>query len=63
MKLEGRLREVAELLSKGLTFQQVADSLHLSRHTIHDYATRIYSKLGIHSRLELAVLWHTGKIS
>ena len=47
---------VAELVACGLTNQEVAARLYLSRHTIDFHLREIYSKLGIDSRVKLARL-------
>jgi DNA-binding CsgD family transcriptional regulator len=48
---EGR---VAELVAAGSTNREVADALFLSIHTVEANLKRIYRKLGIRSRTELA---------
>jgi len=45
---------VAELVAAGGTNREVADALFLSVHTIEANLKRIYRKLGIRSRTELA---------
>lgn len=47
---------IAELVATGLTNQEVAARLYLSRHTIDFHLRAIYSKLGIDSRVKLARL-------
>ena len=47
---------IAELVASGLTNQEVAARLYLSRHTIDFHLREIYSKLGIDSRVKLARL-------
>jgi DNA-binding CsgD family transcriptional regulator len=44
---------VAELLASGLTYQQTADALFVSPKTVQWNVSKIYRKLGIHSRAEL----------
>ena len=44
---------VAELLVSGLTYQQTADALFVSPKTVQWNVSKIYRKLGIHSRAEL----------
>ena len=44
---------VAELLASGLTYQQAADALFVSPKTVQWNVSKIYRKLGIHSRAEL----------
>ncbi|MFJ1598205.1 LuxR C-terminal-related transcriptional regulator [Streptomyces sp. NPDC088261] len=47
-------RTIAGLVVEGLTNRQVAQHVHLSPHTVNYYLRRIYGKLGIRSRVELA---------
>jgi DNA-binding CsgD family transcriptional regulator len=44
---------VAELLAAGLTYRQAADALFVSPKTVQWNVSKIYRKLGIHSRAEL----------
>jgi len=50
--LTEREREVLTLVAKGLTLNQVADMLGISRHTTAGYVKTIYRKLNISSRAE-----------
>ena len=47
-------RRVAELVASGLTNRQVADALFMSPRTVQSNLTRVFRKLGIRSRGELA---------
>ena len=47
-------QRVAELAASGATVRQVAAALIVSPKTVEAHLTRIYRKLGIHSRVELA---------
>jgi DNA-binding CsgD family transcriptional regulator len=47
-------RRVAELVAQGLGSKQVAAKLFLSPKTVEGHLSRIYTKLGVHSRVELA---------
>jgi DNA-binding CsgD family transcriptional regulator len=49
-------RRVAGLAQRGLTNGEIADSLHISPRTVENHLTRAYSKLGVRSRTELALL-------
>lgn len=44
--------EVLRLFSRGLSYREAAQALHISQHTIGDYVKAIYRKLGVHSRTE-----------
>jgi DNA-binding CsgD family transcriptional regulator len=51
-----REREIVQKICEGKTNQQIADELFISLQTVKDHTHRIYSKIGIHSRLKLARL-------
>jgi DNA-binding CsgD family transcriptional regulator len=51
--------EVAELVSTGLTNQQVADTLFLSVRTVEANLSRIYHKLGVRSRTQVSAKLRT----
>jgi DNA-binding CsgD family transcriptional regulator len=51
-------RDVAALVSEGLTNQQVARRLHRSPHTVNFHLRNIFRKLDVRSRVELAVYVH-----
>jgi DNA-binding NarL/FixJ family response regulator len=50
--LAERETEVLRLLAKGFSYQEIADLLHVSPHTIATYIKRLYQKLQVHSRGE-----------
>ncbi|HEV3359938.1 MAG TPA: LuxR C-terminal-related transcriptional regulator [Pseudonocardiaceae bacterium] len=52
--LSGREREVAELVAAGLTNQEVASRLFLSRKTVEGHLARVFAKLGVKSRVGMA---------
>lgn len=54
--LTKREREVAHLVARGFSNERAARELHVSVKTIEYHLGRTYPKLGIRSRLELAVL-------
>jgi DNA-binding NarL/FixJ family response regulator len=47
--------QVASLVARGMTNQEVADSLFVSVATVHASLKHIYSKVGVRSRTELAI--------
>ena len=51
--LTKREREVVSLLVGGATTRSIAEQTKLTVATVHTYLKRIYSKLGVHSRVEL----------
>jgi DNA-binding NarL/FixJ family response regulator len=55
--LTGREREIMNLISQGLTNQQIADQFVLSEKTVKNHVNRIYSKLGASNRAHATALW------
>ena len=47
-------QRVADLVAKGRTNAEVAAALFLSERTVASHLTRVYAKLGVRSRTELA---------
>ncbi len=54
--LSEKEREVAQLICLGYTNADIAKALFISEHTVKSHTKKIYPKLGVHSRLELAAL-------
>ncbi len=54
--LTKREREVAVLAATGITSKDIADRLFVSVRTVDNHLGRVYDKLGISSRAELAVI-------
>lgn len=52
-------RPVAELAAWGLRNKDIADTLHLSVKTVETHLSRVYHKLGVSSRAELASRLHS----
>ena len=52
--LTAREREIAELVAEGRSNKQVAAALFLSEKTVEHHLSRIYAKVGVRSRAELA---------
>lgn len=55
--LTSREREIATELAKGQSYKAVAKELNLSPSTVTNYANRIYRKLNVHSKSQLAHLY------
>jgi DNA-binding CsgD family transcriptional regulator len=51
-------RRVAALVAAGRTNREVADQLFLGERTVAGHLTRVYAKLGVRSRTELARRLH-----
>lgn len=56
LPLTPRERQVSELVAEGYTNLNVAARLGIAEQTVHVHLRRIYGRLGIHSRTELARL-------
>jgi DNA-binding CsgD family transcriptional regulator len=54
--LSPREREIAQLVAAGHSNKQIAATLHLSEKTVRNTLTRVYAKLEIRSRTQLARL-------
>ena len=52
--LTKREREVAVLAAKGITSRDIADRLFVSVRTVDNHLGRVYDKMGISNRAELA---------
>ena len=50
-------RRVAELVAEGRTNREVAAALHVTPRTVEGTLSRVYAKLGVRSRTELASRW------
>jgi PAS domain S-box-containing protein len=56
-RLTRREREVLQLLADGADTKEIAERLTLSSTTVRNHVQNILDKLGVHSRLEAAVLF------
>lgn len=54
-RLTPREAEVVHLLADGLSTREISQKLALTEHTIRNYVSAIYDKLGVSSRVELAL--------
>jgi DNA-binding CsgD family transcriptional regulator/tetratricopeptide (TPR) repeat protein len=52
--------KVASLVAEGLTSAEIGRRLFISRRTVEGHLARIYTALGVHSRVELAMRFATG---
>jgi two-component system response regulator DesR len=52
MGLSTRERAVLELIAGGATNPEIAESLHLSKHTVKEHTSAVYRKLGVRNRTE-----------
>jgi DNA-binding NarL/FixJ family response regulator len=48
---------VSELVARGLSNREVAAELYVSAKTVQYHLTRVYTKLGVRSRAQLAARW------
>lgn len=55
-QLNERELMVARLVAEGQTNRQIGRRLNLSEHTVKNYLYRVFEKVGVRSRVELAVL-------
>jgi DNA-binding NarL/FixJ family response regulator len=54
-RLTRREVSVVRLVVQGMVNREIAEELHLSEHTIKNYLFRIFDKLGVSNRVELAL--------
>lgn len=59
--LSGRERQVALLIGRGLSNQDIADVLGVSVHTIKRHTERVFAKCQVHTRSGLAALVSAGR--
>jgi DNA-binding NarL/FixJ family response regulator len=57
--LSPRERDVAERVASGYTNQRIAEELYLSVKTIETHVSKIFDKLGVSSRAQVAAHWVT----
>ena len=54
-RLTQREAEVVRLLTEGMSTREISHTLRVTEHTIRNYLSVIYEKLGVSSRVELAL--------
>ena len=59
-QLSARELEIARLAGEGLSNKEIALVLQISPHTVATHLRRIYGKLGLHCRAQLAVQMFAG---
>ena len=60
-EISKREREVIELISKGMTNQEISEALFISLQTVKDHVHRIFVKTGVKNRIQLTNLIRSGK--
>ena len=55
--LTAREREVLNLLARGMSNRDIAEDLVITNKTVKNHLSRIYEKIGVHSRAEAIALW------
>jgi DNA-binding NarL/FixJ family response regulator len=55
--LTAREREVLNLLARGHSNREIAEELVITNKTVKNHLSRIYEKIGVHSRAEAIALW------
>lgn len=54
--------DVVECVAEGMTTEEIAKTLYLAPGTVDVIVSNIYKKLGINSRLKLAVMYYKGQL-
>lgn len=57
-RLTPREHEIVQAIAKGLSFKQAAKEIGIAPSTVANHLYRVYRKLGVYSRTELAALVH-----
>ena len=54
-RLTPREAEVVQLLAEGMSTKEISLKLQVTEHTVRNYLSNVYDKLGVSSRVELAL--------
>jgi len=57
-----RQQHVIELVAEALTNRKVANAMGITPRVVRNYLVRIYDKIGLSNRLELA-LWYEARVN
>jgi DNA-binding CsgD family transcriptional regulator len=61
LKLSARQARVIELVARGLKNREIARKLGIGRNVVRNYLSKIYDKIGVNNRVELA-LWYEARM-
>lgn len=68
LTIQGPLRKpndnelrIIELVAQGWTNRKIAEHLGISSNVVRNYLSRIYDKIGVNNRLQLA-LWYAARV-
>ena len=56
MDLTQRETEILQLLAEGYSNGEISEKLFISNHTTKTHLEKIYDKLGVHNRVQAAIL-------
>lgn len=59
-QLSRRQLRIAELVALGFKSREIANQLGISHQVVRNYLSKIYDKVGVHNRVELA-LWYEAR--
>ena len=61
LKLSTRQERVIELVARGLKNREIARKLRIGKNVVRNYLSKIYDKIGVNNRVELA-LWYEARM-
>jgi len=61
-EISKREQEVIQLISKGLSNQEISESLYISLQTVKDHIHRIFVKTGVKNRIQITNMIRSGKL-